>query len=1052
MKTLVRKGMGSIAAVLLLLTLVWSSTALAQTEPQLNLVHPSLPTATLGSGAPNVIGVNATAPGSSITSAEYQAILGDPAGTLVAMEVFAQGDILPVPAPKIGGGVQNDTTPAPAGLPAGSVVRVVVNGTVAAVDAQKGEWQIDIPGPDHAFVYERLDGATSIGGIPAVGTQVRVAARRTLDPGPIVADTITQLAAGALSDVNRSFLFNGTVETVVPAVQSAGLRIGGEVWTIGGIPFRMDDPQHPARISQGIGLGAGLDPVVTVQFLGAAPIAPAAPNVALQIRGQDLGGANPVPAPLHPSPRVNTQAVPLQIPAGSWMGFEIEGPVTAINANGEWGIGTPPVWVYEFAITDDQGNVIASTLFTGAERPIVGDDVKVRAVRTLAPGPLVASQIDRRRVSLLPQAPAVVVSTFLFNGTVGAIANDIWTVGGVSFAVNDPTAPAVIDNGLAVGSLVTVEFDFIGPPPPDAALWAPLSLDSATSLWSAVVTPPAMGADLSGQLFLRATNALGQVTTTMVPASLLAVPAAAPTAPANLVAMTSSTTQVDLTWADSSLDEVSFRVERATDTGFTQNLQQFVVAANSTSLSDKTITGTATTYHYRVLAVNGAGASPSNETQVVAGTPPPPPPPPADSGPTQQTQQQSPPVVPDAPFVFADFSASVTSGASPLTVTFTDLSTGGPTSWSWDFGDGVSTTEQNPTHVYASEGTFTVTLRTSNEGRSDIETRVISVGQVPPSGSTEAEAEKAAAEAEAKAAAEAQAKAAAEAEAKAAAEAQAKAAAEAEAKAAAEAQAKAAAEAEAKAAAEAEAKAAAEAEAKAAAEAEAKAAAEAQAKAAAEAEAKAAAEAQAKAAAEAEAKAAAEAEARAAAEAAAKAAAEAQAKAEAEARKKAEAEAKAKAIMVPPPQMPGAVTRVAEPARETMLVLPDRTTIRIASMALPQTAQVQARAVSPQELPKAPQGKMVKALDISLFSTQGTPMGPTSLAAPMTIEVPLSDEEMRLIGDNPSSVHVAYFDEATAQWERLESSLDLGRKVVQGKVTHMSLFAVVISEPATSGG
>lgn len=46
----------------------------------------------------------------------------------------------------------------------------------------------------------------------------------------------------------------------------------------------------------------------------------------------------------------------------------------------------------------------------------------------------------------------------------------------------------------------------------------------------------------------------------------------------------------------------------------------------------------------------------------------------------------------------------------PLSLQFTDTSPGDPTSWSWDFGDGGSSTEQNPIHTYATGGTYTVTL------------------------------------------------------------------------------------------------------------------------------------------------------------------------------------------------------------------------------------------------------------------------------------------------------------------------------------------------------
>jgi len=44
------------------------------------------------------------------------------------------------------------------------------------------------------------------------------------------------------------------------------------------------------------------------------------------------------------------------------------------------------------------------------------------------------------------------------------------------------------------------------------------------------------------------------------------------------------------------------------------------------------------------------------------------------------------------------------------TIQFTDRSSGSPSSWSWSFGDGTTSTLQNPTHAYAMDGTFTVEL------------------------------------------------------------------------------------------------------------------------------------------------------------------------------------------------------------------------------------------------------------------------------------------------------------------------------------------------------
>ena len=83
----------------------------------------------------------------------------------------------------------------------------------------------------------------------------------------------------------------------------------------------------------------------------------------------------------------------------------------------------------------------------------------------------------------------------------------------------------------------------------------------------------------------------------------------------------------------------------------------------------------------------------------------------------------------------AAFSANTTSGVAPLTVAFTDASTGSPTSWAWDFdNDGtVDTTTQNATHTYASAGTYTVNLTVTNDAGSDseVKTNFITVTAAP---------------------------------------------------------------------------------------------------------------------------------------------------------------------------------------------------------------------------------------------------------------------------------------------------------------------------------
>jgi serine protease len=71
----------------------------------------------------------------------------------------------------------------------------------------------------------------------------------------------------------------------------------------------------------------------------------------------------------------------------------------------------------------------------------------------------------------------------------------------------------------------------------------------------------------------------------------------------------------------------------------------------------------------------------------------------------------------------AAFSGTPTSGFAPLTVNFTDASTNNPTSWSWTFGDGGTSTAQNPSHVYTAAGTYTVTLTATNAYGSDSETK-----------------------------------------------------------------------------------------------------------------------------------------------------------------------------------------------------------------------------------------------------------------------------------------------------------------------------------------
>lgn len=97
---------------------------------------------------------------------------------------------------------------------------------------------------------------------------------------------------------------------------------------------------------------------------------------------------------------------------------------------------------------------------------------------------------------------------------------------------------------------------------------------------------------------------------------------------------------------------------------------------------------------------------------------------------------------PDAP-PFADFSADETFGLVPLTVNFTDLSTGGgPFSYQWNFGDGTGNASlKNPVHTYQDSGTFNVTLTVNNSAASSTlkkEWYISAIGPIPPIGGEQA--------------------------------------------------------------------------------------------------------------------------------------------------------------------------------------------------------------------------------------------------------------------------------------------------------------------------
>jgi PKD repeat protein len=86
--------------------------------------------------------------------------------------------------------------------------------------------------------------------------------------------------------------------------------------------------------------------------------------------------------------------------------------------------------------------------------------------------------------------------------------------------------------------------------------------------------------------------------------------------------------------------------------------------------------------------------------------------------------------------VRAGFTASPISGAAPLTVTFTNTSTGSYTTSLWSFGDGITSVLTSPTHTYSLPGVYTTTLTVSGPGGTDtlMRTNYITVEPSPVAG------------------------------------------------------------------------------------------------------------------------------------------------------------------------------------------------------------------------------------------------------------------------------------------------------------------------------
>jgi len=123
--------------------------------------------------------------------------------------------------------------------------------------------------------------------------------------------------------------------------------------------------------------------------------------------------------------------------------------------------------------------------------------------------------------------------------------------------------------------------------------------------------------------------------------------------------------------------------------------------ATSTDENPTVVYNEAGTYSVTLTATNAAGNSTVTQTDLI--------------------------VVNDVP------TAGFTSSTDLLEVTFTNTSSNA-TSYEWDFGDSQNSTEENPVHTYANDGTYTVTLTATNECGSVTTTQEVTVITPPTAG------------------------------------------------------------------------------------------------------------------------------------------------------------------------------------------------------------------------------------------------------------------------------------------------------------------------------
>ncbi len=89
-------------------------------------------------------------------------------------------------------------------------------------------------------------------------------------------------------------------------------------------------------------------------------------------------------------------------------------------------------------------------------------------------------------------------------------------------------------------------------------------------------------------------------------------------------------------------------------------------------------------------------------------------------------------VIPNAQAPVAAYNTSAVCGQSTLTVNFQDQSTNSPNSWFWEFGDGQTSSQQNPIYTYPEPGIYSVKLTAGNIAGSDIEIKTSLITVLAP--------------------------------------------------------------------------------------------------------------------------------------------------------------------------------------------------------------------------------------------------------------------------------------------------------------------------------